>query len=220
MVFAIDSSIDVKKIEFDQQKFFVKNIARSLNVEPGKSRASLITYGNVPRRVFSFNGYDSRADFETKVDGATPQGGYRRIDRVIEDATRILNSSRQGASKVFVLLTAGGQYPEFGAKSPGLASLPLRDLGAKMYVIHVGSKPRPKEFNKAVDRPEDVIPVKTFDTLAFLGSSIGREIAMGTGKYITVALTAFDVIGFVPAPTPQPHTLSWREGSQESLVPL
>lgn len=189
MVFAIDSSIDVRKTDFDQQKFFVKNIARSLNVEPGKSRASLLTYGNNPRRVFLFNGYDSRADFESKVDGATPQGGNRRIDRVLEDATQILNSSRQGASKVFVLLTAGGQYPELGAKSPGLASIPLRDIGAKMYVIHVGSQPRPKEFNTVVDRPEDVIPVKTFDTLSFLGSSIGREIAKGAGKYISVALT-------------------------------
>jgi quinol monooxygenase YgiN len=191
VVFAVDSSRNVKKSEFDQQKAFVKNIARSLNVEPGKSRAALVTYGNNPKRVFIFEGYDSRAQFESKVDGASPQGGYRRIDKVLEEASEIFNSSRQGASRVLVLLTAGGQYPAFDAIKLSIASQPLRDQGTKMYVIHVGNQPRGKEIDTIVNRPEDVIPVKTFDTLSFLGSSIGREIAMGAGEYsiiITVQL--------------------------------
>ncbi|KAK3745599.1 hypothetical protein QZH41_005840 [Actinostola sp. cb2023] len=180
IVFAVDSSSSVKKSDFDQEKDFIKKVARTLNVEPGKSRAALITYGNNPKRVFMFDSHGSLSQFDTKVDEATQQGGQRRIDKVLEEAAQIFNqSSRPGISKLLVLLTGGGQYPDLDARNLGEAARPLYDLGTKMYVVNIGSRPDIDELRRMVERPEDLIPVKSFDILPLLSSAIAREMASG-----------------------------------------
>lgn len=73
-IFAIDSSSGIKKSDFDNQKEFVKKVARALNVKPGKSRGALVTYGNTPKNVFVFDEYGSQYQFDAKVDEAKQQG--------------------------------------------------------------------------------------------------------------------------------------------------
>jgi hypothetical protein len=103
IVFLIDSSSSVDTSQYLKQKDSVKSLARYLNVRPGLSRASLITYGSTSSKVIGFDGYSTVSEFDTAVDSAGRVGGPRRIDYALEAAKDALNEARPNVPKVSVL---------------------------------------------------------------------------------------------------------------------
>lgn len=183
VLFLVDSSSDVSRENFQLEKQFVTSIARSLNVSPGKSRGALITYGQNPRISFRFDSNRNTAEFDRLVGLARYMGGARRIDRALGDAADVIRNSRPNVPKVVILLTAGRHTTDPGAKSLDEAAKPLRDLGAKTYVIAIGDSVNKPQLRPIIQRPEDIIPVDGFTKLRPLGPSIGREVAKGASKY-------------------------------------
>lgn len=84
-------------------------MSQLLNVQPGSSRAALVTYSNTPKVVFSFNDYGSVEMFEKNVDDASFLGGTRRVDKALNEAARLIQQARRDANKIVILLTAGRQ---------------------------------------------------------------------------------------------------------------
>ena len=59
----MDTSTEVDDLSLDKEKAFVKLLAKCLNVSPGKSRASVITFGTTTSREIDFNSYENIEDF-------------------------------------------------------------------------------------------------------------------------------------------------------------
>ena len=172
VLFIVDSSIDISAKAFRNEKDFVKTIARSLNVSPGKSQAAAITYGSVPRIAFRFGPYSS---FESAVETIPYIGGERRLDRALTHAGRLLTEARSSVPKVVVLLLGGKQSKD--SESLGVASKQLRDLGANTFVVSVGSVLEENGISTVVYSPQDIFPVPSFDDLEALSKPIASEIA-------------------------------------------
>lgn len=176
----MDSSFTVTVDDYRKEKDFVKRLADMLNVVPGKSRSSLITYGTNPVRVFGLGQYQTTKDFKDRVDRAPTLGGLRRIDRAFTEAANELRRSPDGGSKVVVLLTAGRQTP--GAQELGSASKPLRDLGAAVYAVAIGSQPDNQELLPAVQKPENIFRVPSSSELLNILWEISKNISKTPSK--------------------------------------
>lgn len=101
-MFLIDSSSPVDASQYLKQKESVKSLARYLNVKPGHSRASLITYGSTSSKVIDFNSYSTLSEFDSAVDRAGRVGGPRRIDYALNAAKEALYEARPNVPKVSV----------------------------------------------------------------------------------------------------------------------
>lgn len=82
--------------------------------------------------------------------------GTRRIDRALDEAASIFNSTDPYSSKILFLLTTGRQAQESDITPFDVAIQPLIDMGTHTYVIAVGSAPSVRELRPLVDNPEDL----------------------------------------------------------------
>ena len=165
---------------FQLEKDFVKSMGDTLNVEPGKSRGSVVSFSTTPRRHFGFNDYSTKSQFEGLVDSTPYLGQYRRMDKAIEEAGRVLKQARDGVPKVVVLLTAGRDVP--GGEVLKEAVKPLQRDGVKVFIVAIGDQPDIPALTGAVEERKDVIRVGDFKQLPDHGVSFGNHVASRAGK--------------------------------------
>ena len=173
----MDSSQTVTPEAYRQEKSFVKEMAKHLNVYPGESRAALITYGSTAYTVDTFG----TTRFDNSVDRAQSIRGARRIDLALQKAAQMLNDARRPVPKLLVLLTAGNQ--QSGPQSPDYATRLIQNRGGRSFVVMVGREPDENEFNKLVEKPSDTFRVPPFDGIqpyaAPLSKGIERSLREG-----------------------------------------
>ena len=155
----VDSSTSVDSQTFQQQKDFVKSLARYLNIAAEKSRAALILYNSDASVIGSLVSYTELGYFEQAVQNAPFLGGQRRIDRALEAAARVLSRGRESVPKFAILLTTGRQAEVPGITPLDLAAESLRDVNAKAFVLAIGKETSIRELRLIVEDPNDVIPL-------------------------------------------------------------
>lgn len=156
------------------------------------------------------------------------KGERRRIDKVLQEATKMFNNaSRAGIPKLFVLITGGNQPLANGGRDLAEASKSLHDIGSTIYVINVNNPPATKQLLPMVENPRNVIPVKSFDTLPLLSSSIARQMAKATSMYpefsliskgfliCETSLAIFDSLTYIQS---RNDLLTWFSGSFSSCT--
>lgn len=178
IVFLMDASVDRR--DYIKEKNFVKELARQMNLAPGKSRASIVAYGRSPYLISRLGGYSSLVDFERKVDSAISLSGPRRIDSALQAARQVLNEARPNHPKIAVLVTAGRQDPN----GPRLnaAAEPLRRSGVKTFVVAIGSTPDSRELQPVVEKQEDIFRISSFDQLSPETRSVVEKIINRNSK--------------------------------------
>ena len=163
VVFLVDSAWSVGRPNFQTEKDFVKSFARSLNVQPGKSRGSVISYSTNPQVHFRFDDYKTTKDFDKLVDSTPFLGQYRRMDKAIQEAEKVLNAARPNVPRVVVLLTAGRDSA--GAQELEQAVKPLQAQGAKVFIVAIGNDPDIPALTRAVEKNDDLFKVTGFSQL-------------------------------------------------------
>jgi hypothetical protein len=184
----MDSSFLVSFEDYVIEKNFVKNIAKALNVSPGKSRAAVITYGERSILVARYGDYSTHEQLKDIIDRAPSSGGVRRIDRALGAGSIVLQQSRPNVPKIVVLLTAGRQHPAADAKSLDEAAKPLREQGAKTYVIAIGREPDKTKLGVLVDTPDKVLEIDDFRGLNPQVPSIAKKIIDGLCKFNVIVV--------------------------------
>lgn len=91
ILFLIDGSYSTLLRDFEAEKGFVKQFAKKLNLQPGKSRVALISYGEQPKLVTRFDGYKDVQELESLIDSAPFVGGPGRIDLALDMASSVLS---------------------------------------------------------------------------------------------------------------------------------
>jgi len=180
VIFLVDSARSVGRSNFQTEKDFVKSFARALNVVSGKSRASIISYSSEPRVHFRFNDYTTRQQFERLVDSTPFLGQYRRMDKALQEADKLLNEARQDVPKMVVLLTAGRDLP--GAEEVERAVKPLQNKGAKVFIVTIGDKPDVQALTDAVEKKDDLIQIPDFKQLGERVIPLAKYIIPRSGK--------------------------------------
>lgn len=182
VVFLVDSSFEVTSGDYNKEKAFVKSLARSFNLAPGKTRASVILYSTYPRPIINLNDYNSMEAFGSAVDQLPHIRRTRRMDRALDAAATALGGARDSVAKIVILLTNGKQAREEGATSLRDAAQPLRDLGAKMFVVAISSGVDSTELAPLVENAGDMFRVPSFGGLQDKERQIAKEIADKAGE--------------------------------------
>lgn len=160
IVFLVDSSANVSRVEFQLEKAFVRRLMTLLNVSPGGSRTSLITYGDQARVVFLFDIYLRKKALDNAVLNATFVGGGRRMDKAISTAEEAFKFALPQTPKLLILLSSGRQEP--GAGRLDVVSQPLLSQGVRTCIISIGENIDYFEIRPAVERATDILKVVSF----------------------------------------------------------
>ena len=78
VLFLLDASDQTGRENFEKQKTFIKLLARSLNVSPGKSTAALIAYSTIATINIPLGSYNTVQEFERNVDSTRFLGNSRK----------------------------------------------------------------------------------------------------------------------------------------------
>lgn len=177
VVFLVDSSDGVNLMEYNQEKSFVKLMAKRLNISPQKSRAALVAYGSNSKLEIDLDNDNDILAFERMVDGMAYLGGLPRIDKALENAVNVLNDSRTSRPKIVVLLTSGQQSSD--APSLAVSAGKLHALGAMVYVVSVTVDIDPKYFEVLLENSTHLSNVPSFDDLGETLPKVIRKIEKG-----------------------------------------
>lgn len=180
VLFVIDSSYEVDQGDYKRQKEFIKSLLRGLDMSTESSRAALITYGDHSSIASRFIGLQSLDDFDKSVDNASYIGGDRRIDNALKMVARLLNEAEAASSKLVIFLTGGKQSSSGGSLNDAVE--PLRQSGAKTFVIAIGKQPDVQQLRPLVASPNDVLTVITFKDLNSQTSRIASHVREKAGK--------------------------------------
>lgn len=176
IVFLMDASSFVTQDNLIDEKYFVKSLAKFLNVSPGASRAALVLYGTFHNTEIRFNDSRSLRDFSDRVDLAQAVGGLRRMDVALKEATNVLAEKRRGVPHVVVLVTTGEQSSSIDGIPLDDALEPLENLGAHTFVVAIGHDP---------DTSTNVLPVPSFNALPSRAYDMARQIKITSGIEIS-----------------------------------
>lgn len=151
-------------------KDFVKTVANSFIIGPGKTFTAVIQYGTSATTAIRFTDYMNNADFNTAVDALPYLRGKTRIDKALQLASSELlterSGTRTGVAKVLVLLTDGRQSRAPEGVDVQKAATPLLSAGVRVFAVGIGTEIDENELQLIVDKTDDVILVSSFDGLA------------------------------------------------------
>ena len=181
VVVLVDSSDSVTSLNFQLEKKFVIALARSLNVAPDRSRASVIFYGSKYNTVLSLDEATNLDGLKRAVDSASYVDGTRRMDLALDAAASVMNQATRDVPKIVILLTAGKQGSSNTAFPFRNVVKALTDLGAQTYVVAISSKPDKQELVALVDEREDIFEVPQFEGLLPQSTQISKSIAEKSG---------------------------------------
>ena len=94
VMFLIDSSQMSNIRDFKRQKDFTKIIARLLNLQQGRSRAGVLSFGNVAETSIAFGQYSDVFEFNRAMDLIPMVGGERRLDKALKKALVAFSKDR------------------------------------------------------------------------------------------------------------------------------
>ena len=151
-------------------KDFIKAVANSFIIEPGRTCAAVIQYSTAPTTAIRFSDHPSNADFNAAVDALPYLRGETRIDKALQLASTELQTKRSGAragvAKVIIVLTDGRQSKAPDGLDLQKAAAPLLSAGVRIFAVGIGNEVDENELQLIVENGDDVIVVPSYDGLA------------------------------------------------------
>ena len=184
VVFLLDTSSGVNGRDVAKEKEFVKSLVRSLDAPLEDSKMAAIPYGAFSVTSGTLNSYQSLNEFDRDVDALQVISGQRRMDEALNAATNMLRREKSPARSIVILLTAGRQAQLYRGLLARDSSKELRNLGAEIYVITIGSEASFDGLRPIVAEPEDIYQVGSFDYLQREAQPIGRDIGSKSKTFL------------------------------------
>ena len=186
VLFVIDSSAEVTRSNFGQQKEFIKSLISQLNIYPADSgsRVGIMVYSDGPTMVLDFQNQESKSSLETIIDNLPHLKGGRRIDRALKAAADALTDIDVDHPKFVVLVAAGRQTDEPGSQTFSAAVKLLHRTGTKIHVTAVGDKVDPNYFQTDDKNESSVISVPSFLDLPQGAERLSTDILVEYGKLL------------------------------------
>lgn len=187
MVFAIHSSRTLSPSHYRKEKEFVKRVATTLNISPGRSRIALILYSNFATAALRLDEKITLASFNNLVDGLPHERGVTRIDRALKLARSIFDSdsavTRRGVPKILILMTDGKQTVARDALTLMEAARPLHEDDVRIFAVGMGSNVDVKELSAVTGASDDVFLSPSFENLVSLSGSLSKIMCEAASKY-------------------------------------
>ena len=175
VAFVVDSSGSIKDTHYKIEKDFINQVASSLNISSGHSRAAIVLFSTNAEVKATFGQYNDIDNFKEVVNKLPHFKKTTRIDRALDVADKeVFSQIRQDVTKLAIVLTDGVQDKD--AKKLSEASEPLRKKGVRVLAVGIGGGVSEAELRLMVDSPNDVVHSADFNELKLKVDSIRRRI--------------------------------------------
>lgn len=183
VLFLLDASDQTGRENFEKQKTFIKLLARSLNVSPGKSTAALIAYSTIATINIPLGSYDTVQEFERNVDRTRFLGNSRKMYRALEEAAYLFqNATESDAERKVILITGGRQSSDEDEEPLEKFKKLLLDVRALPFIVAIGKDHDNQTLRAVVEDPGDIFRVPTFIELSSSVSSTAARVANRKGQ--------------------------------------
>ncbi|XP_031557914.1 lymphocyte antigen 75-like [Actinia tenebrosa] len=178
--FVIDSSGSVTGSGFLQAKRFVKAMISRFDVSPRKAHVAVIRYSTEAKLMFRLDQYFSAESLARAVDNiAYIQGGTRthvalKIAR--ESLFTVEGGARPMISKFMILLTDGASE---NSKLVAHEARKLKKTGVYVVAVGIGPSVNRRELITIASTPDDVINVRSFESLLERVTEIRARVCNG-----------------------------------------
>ncbi len=185
LVFAIDTSSDVDKTEFDQMKNFIDASLQSYQISKSRDHVGIISYGNNARTSLPLSSGTDKGNIRRAIPAITRVDGKRRISTAIEHArvAAFGQSTRKDVSKILALFVAGKNDVIDAASLPVYAAL-LRSEGIQLMIIEVGEHAQKRRLTKILDSADNYIQATSAALLPEVYGNLEQRIAKTSGSCI------------------------------------
>lgn len=163
-------------------KSFIEKSLDIYTISPNGTHVGLLHYGDNAEVKLYLNEGNEKSTVIRGINFLSLRGGTRRMEEALKAATRIFSTktgSRQDASKVLVLLTAGMNDISGKSQIPEAAKQ-LKAAGVKVIVVDIDSKDNPDAEN-VVDNLDKLIKSDSDDLIDKIGT-LEKEIGKSIGK--------------------------------------
>lgn len=186
ITFLMDSSASIGEYGYQKMKAFVKAVANTFDIGPGRTCAGVIIYGSSATTAVRFPDASSNEIFNAAVDALPYIRGETRIDKAFQLAYSELLSHRSGArkgvAKVVIVLTDGRQSKTPDGIDLQKAVAPLLSAGIRVFAVGIGKEVDEKELQLVVNKKEDAILVPSYDGLAERARQLSIATCESSGK--------------------------------------
>ena len=167
--FILDSSGSLRN-NYEQEKEFLKSLAKTFGVSSNGSRAGVVTFSYFSKHSIKLSDHGDIATFNQAVDNIPLMGSTTRIDKALRLAQKELfslgNGGRVGVPKLLILLTDGTQTQDAGAEDPGDIAEELRADGINILVVGIGRGINETELTHIAGEEKSVYSAASFESLA------------------------------------------------------
>lgn len=181
--FIIDSSESVGLKNYQKLLDLVRNIAKSLEISPTGSHASVVIFSDTARVQIKLDDHEEILEFNKALRDVPYLGRKTRIDKALRVATvGVFNrrsGMRAGVRRVAVILTEGHQTRTFDSIPLRYAVEPLRRKRVKVFAVGVGNDVRYDELRSLTDSDQNVLMVKTFQGLFSVAEELSNKMCRG-----------------------------------------
>ena len=189
MIFAVHSSDSLSPLNYRKEKEFVKRVATTLNIAPGKSRVGLILYSNFATVSAELGDKSTLELFNNLVDGLPQKSGKTRIDRALKLAFSLFHTTgaiRRAVPKILILLASEKQtlVPEVSNLKD--AAHPLHKANIRILAVGMGQGFEETDLRTVTRTAKDVFLAPSFEDLFSLSSSISKITCEAASKLLKI----------------------------------
>jgi len=181
--FIVDSSESVGLQNYQKLLEFVRKIAKTLQMSPSGSHASVVIFSDTARVQIKLDDHEDIREFNKALQDVPYLGKKTRIDKALSVATvGVFNKRagmRAGVRRVVVLLTDGHQSRTFDSIPLRYAVEPLRRKRVNVFAVGIGSDVRYDELRSVTNSDQNVLLVKTFQGLGGIAEELSEKMCQG-----------------------------------------
>ena len=190
VLFVLDSSQEVSRTNFLQQKEFVKSFISRLNIYRADSSASsvgILIYSDEASMVMDFETKPNKS-IEAVVDNISKRQGSRRIDKALKAATDAFEDIDTNDPKFVILFAAGQQNHDPRAEGFSAAVRPLHRTGVKTHILAIGDRVDPAYFQQEDEQRANVVPIASFSDLPQSANQLAEGLLQDYGTEFFIEL--------------------------------
>ncbi len=183
VAFIIDSSGSIGSTNYQNQKNFVKAVAKSFGLASAQSQAAMVLFSDSASVKARFGQYATMEEFGRAVDALPYESGWTRIDKGLDVAATDIFPEARAYVKIAVLITDGVQTQAADAKGLKEASEPLRKAGVRVLTVGIGSGVDKNQLRLVTVSDDDILVANDFQDLQLKVGKITSKACERVGEF-------------------------------------
>ncbi|XP_059800900.1 collagen alpha-6(VI) chain-like [Hypanus sabinus] len=175
IIFLMDGSSSINKVDFDEMKSFLKRLIDIFTIHPSKVQIGLAQFSSEFQKIADLKDFSTKESLQAKLDQVTQMGGGTRIGFALQNLVSMFTKeagsrSATGEPQNLVVLTDGESQDEVGPPADR-----LRQDNRNIFVVGIGNV-KPRQLLRISGSRSNIFQVQNFQGLKKIKKRFVRSI--------------------------------------------